>query len=399
MSDPAAAAIGRAYDVVPYDAGVQPGLSLGEVRGAAAALGFAPSAGPVLDVLDIGCGAGAQLFDAARQSAGRMVGVDASEHACSQARARGAAFGERWRILHGDAATLDLAALGRFDVIYVIGTLYIMPAVARARLLAGLAGCLKPGGVVVVTYYTGPVGLVRTQLGRLLYGHNDPGWPVGQQVAVARANLQQIADIVPAAGVAREIVVATLSAMSGSSDTILFHEALGQVFDTLATAEIEALLAPRGVVFVNYVPPAPVQAGAASRAVAQAADAWDFATGGGYRVALFGRGDAAGGRVEHPGLVWSTVLQPAPANDGVARFVDPASGAGIQTDEWAMQAVIECLIAAPRDWAGLGAAVLVWLSLRGLPAPDADAFDAAAAGLLATLWGARLACPALREVE
>ena len=198
---------------------------------------------------------------------------------------------------------------------------------------------------------------------------------------------------------AREIVVATLSAMSSSSDTILFHEALGQVFDTLATAEIEALLAPRGVVFVNYVPPAPVQAGAASRAVAQAADAWDFATGGGYRVALFGRGDAAGGRVEHPGLVWSTVLQPAPANDGVARFVDPASGAGIQTDEWAMQAVIECLIAAPRDWAGLGAAVLVWLSLRGLPAPDADAFDAAAAGLLATLWGARLARPVLREVE
>lgn len=396
MSDPAAA-IGRAYDVVPYDAGVQPGLLLAEVRGAAAALGFAPSAGPVLDVLDIGSGTGAQLFEAARQSAGRMVGVDASEHACAQARARGAAFGARWRILHGDAATLDLAALGQFDVIYVIGTLYIMPAVARARLLAGLAGCLKPGGVVVVTYYTGPVGLVRTQLGRLLHGHNDPAWPVGQQVATARANLQQIADIVPAAGMAREIVMATLSSMSGSGDTILFHEALGQVFDTLVTAEIEALLAPQGVGSVNYVPPAPVLAGAASRAMAQAADAWDFATGGGYRVALFGRGGAAGGGVMHPGLVWTTVLQPSPANGGVAFFSDPASGAGIQTDERAMQAVIESLIAAPCDWAGLGAAVRVWLSLRGLPVPDA--LDAAVAGLLATLWGARLAWPALREVD
>ena len=406
MSDPGAGA-GRTYDAVPYDGGAQAGLSLAQVRGAAAALGFAPTAGPVLDVLDVGCGVGSQLFQAAQHSAGRMVGIDASEAACAEARARGAGLGARWQILHGDAATidaggldaggldaggLDRGALGQFDVIYVIGTLYIVPALARARMLARLAGCLKPGGVVVMNYYAGLAGLARTRLGRLLHVQNDPAWPVAQQVAMARANLQSITDAVPAGGVTREIVLATLAGMGGSSDTVLFHEALGRVFDTLITADIEAVLAPEGVSFLNYIPPAPVRAGAESRAAAQAADAWDFATGGGYRVALFGRGGLAGEGVRHPGLVWTTTLEAAAPQDGVACFADPRRGVGIRTGDLALQAAVECLIAAPRDWAGLGAAVRTWLLLRGLAVPE---FDAAVAQLLMLLWRGMVARPAL----
>jgi len=117
-----AAEIGRAYDTVPYDGGAAPALGLAALRGAAAALGLEPSPGPVLDVLDIGCGAAAQLFEAAQHSQGRMVGIDASADTCARARARGAQLGERWRILHGDAASVSAEALGQFDVIYLIGT-------------------------------------------------------------------------------------------------------------------------------------------------------------------------------------------------------------------------------------------------------------------------------------
>ncbi len=375
MSD-AAAGIGRAYDAVPYDGGAQHRLSLARVRGAAAALGFVPAAGPVLDVLDVGCGTGAQLFLAAQHSAGRMVGIDASELASAQARARGAALGERWRIVHGDAATLDPAVLGRFDVIQVIGTLYILPAEARVRLLAGVAGCLKPGGIVVMNYYTGLMGLARTRLARLLHNSNDSGWTVERQVATGRANLQQIADIVPDAGVARDLVLATLSGMKDSRDTVLFHEAFGAVFDTLTTADVEAALSPHGVSFLNYMPPARVLAGAVSRAAAQAVDAWDFATGGGYRVALFGRGDGmAGAGLRHPGLVWTTSLQAAAASDDAVQFSDPALGVEVRTSDAVAQAVIARLIAGPRGWGELGAA-----GDRG-------------AELLAMLWGAGVAWP------
>ena len=308
--DPAAATSGSFYDAVPYDGGAQAALLPGRVRGAAAALGFAPgevrreagAAAP--DVLDVGCGAGAQLLAAAHTSAGRMVGIDASAQACDVARGRGAGFGARWEIHHGGDGLLDPAVLGQFDVIYVIGTLYVMPAEVRARVLAGIAACLRPGGVVAVSYYAGVSALVRTRLARLLRDQNDPAWPVSQQVATARANIRQIAAAVPPEGspqqgASRAIVQETLSSMAGYGDTVLFHEALGPVFDTLLTADVAAALAERGVGFVNCLPAVPVQAGATSRAAALAADAWDFATGGGYRLALFGR-DGGGAAV--PGL-------------------------------------------------------------------------------------------------
>lgn len=400
VSDPAAD-IGGLYDTVPYGGGAQVRLSLARVRGAAAALGFAPSVGPVLDVLDIGCGAGAQLLLAAQESSGRMVGIDASAVACAEARARGAELGERWQILHGDAALLDPpildpGVLGQFDVIYVIGTLYILPAAARGRLLAGLGACLKPGGVVVMNYYAGMVGLARTRLGRMLFAQNDPAWPVGWQLATARANLQAIADAVPEAGVARELVLSTLSSMAASTDTVLFHEALGPEFETLATAEIEAALAGGGVAFLNYLPPAPVSDGTASRAAAQAVDAWDFATGGGYRVALFGFGAAvAAGGVRHPGLVWTSTLQAAAAEDGVACFADAEHGLVFRAADPVAQAAVECLVAAPRDWAELGAATRNWLGLRALAVPEG--FEATLEALLLLLWRVTAAYPALRE--
>lgn len=391
MSD-AAAAIGRTYDVVPYDAGAHAGLSLARVRGAAAALGFSPTPGPVLDVLDIGCGTGAQLFLAAQDSIGRMVGVDASHGACARAAARGAALGERWCILTGDAAALAADGLGRFDVIYLVGTLYIMAEPARRRVLDLLAACLKPGGVAVVTYYTGLVGAARARLARVLHDSNDPAWPLPHQVAMARANLATIRATVPPYGVARDLALHVLDRMAATDDTVLFHEALGGVCDALPTAGIEAALAPPGLVFLNYMPPAPVREGAGSRAAALAVDAWDVAEGGGYRTALFvrphGAAPSAGPGPRHPALVWSTSLQPGAPRDGTPTYADPASGAAIQAQMPLAQAVIEALIAAPRDWPGLCAAVADSL---------AEGEDALV-GVVLTLWGLAAIRPEWRGV-
>ena len=411
MSDPAAsetlaAEIGSTYDAVPYDSGATEALSLARVCGAAAVLGVPPPAGGSLEVLDIGCGGGAQLLLAAQEGAARLVGIDASADACARARVRGAGLGERWRILHADAAGMDPADLGRFDVIYLLGTLYIMPPPARIRALVLLASSLKPGGVAVINYYTGVMGLVRTRLGRVLHGSNDSAWPLQQQLATARGNLQAIADVVPAQGSTREVVLAVVNSMQNGADTVLFHEALGPVYDPVHTGEVAAALAPQGLVFLNYITPISVQLAAGSAGAARTADAWDFASGGGYRTALFMRSLAEGPRsertsltgVRHEDVVWSTGLRPVVVPGAAASFEIPGRG-GMQANTPAAHAILDSLIAAPRRWSALRAAALAWLKARGETSPDGFGtdLDTAIDDLLVLMWQNDMAWPAWQQ--
>lgn len=385
VAESRAAEIGRTYDAVPYDPAGDPALSPARLRGALAAAGFAVSDAAAPDVLDIGCGTGAQLEHAARHGAGRLVGIDASAAAVAHARARGAAFGARWQVLHGDAAAIGAERLGRFDIVHMLGTLYIMPAPARAAALALAAGCLKPGGVLVVNYYTGAVGLVRARLSRLLRAANEPDWPRERQMATLRANIAALIGTVPAQGAARDLTLAMLNSMAATGDTVLFHEALGPVYEALHTGDVAAELVPHGLELANMLPPIALHPGAAAHLRARAADAWDFSTGGGYRTVLFTRPlesrPIAGAHpgLRHPALLWSSAMQPAERDGrpgfeiaGVAR-IEPAPGAA--------QAAVEALVTAPRRWAEL-----FDLAGGGDAGPAID-------DLLATVWQNRLAHP------
>lgn len=388
-----AAEIGRAYDAVPYEGGVLPALSLPALRGAAAALGLEPSPGPVLDVLDIGCGAAAQLLEASRHSPGRMVGIDASADSCARARARGAHLGERWRILHGDAASVAAEVLGQFDVIYLVGTAYVMPAPARAAALERLARCLKPGGVAVVTGYTGLHGVARSWLAGILRAANDSSLAPEAQLALARANLRVMIAMVPAQGEATPQARATLASMEAAPDAVLFHEALGQVFDPLMACALEATLAPHGLAYLNAVPPLPLVPGIPSRAAAQSADAWDFATGGGYRTMLFARPRGPGQGLRHPDVVWSATLRREPGPGGGVVYTDPARHATINGNTPSSQAQLEALCAGPGTWRHLRdtAAAL----MPSTTALDPAAFDAGLDEILLLLWRQSLVQPSL----
>jgi SAM-dependent methyltransferase len=389
-----AAEIGRAYDAVPYDAGAAPALGLPSVRGAAAALGLDPQPGPALDVLDIGCGAGAQLFLAAQQSTGRMLGLDASAEACGRARARGAALGGRWSILHGDAASVDAAALGQFDVIYLVGTVYVMPPPARMAALELVGRCLRPGGVAVVTGYTGLQGIARAGLAAILRAGNTPTLPPDGQVALARTNLRAVAGAIPDQGAAPPLARATLASMETSPDVVLFHEALGPVFDSLNVAALEAALAPHGVRFLNSSPPLALAPAAASAVLARSADALEFATGGGYRTLLFGRASGAGPGIRHPGLTWATALRRREPGAG-GGFTDGAGTASIHGHSPASLAQLEALCAGPGTWRHLRDTAAALLLRNGGTLPDPATFDASLDEILMLLWRQSLAQPIL----
>jgi cyclopropane fatty-acyl-phospholipid synthase-like methyltransferase len=108
--------------------------------------------GPNDRVLEIGCGPGLGLAEAARQAtAGRVVGLDHSETMLGQARARNAtaiAAGGVELVLGGLEKVAGLP--GPFDKIFSINVVQFLPD--RAAAFATLLGKLAPGGTVATTY-------------------------------------------------------------------------------------------------------------------------------------------------------------------------------------------------------------------------------------------------------
>ena len=142
------------YDQVPW--GEQGAFSSGldAILGIARLYG---AGGNVRDVLDLGCGGGGTLLQIADDVPGRLVGVDLSPQSCELARAQLAPHGDRARIICGDLLSLEPEDLGQFDMIYLVGVLYILPPSEHQALLVLAARCLRPGGLLIVSYYSGRI--------------------------------------------------------------------------------------------------------------------------------------------------------------------------------------------------------------------------------------------------
>jgi SAM-dependent methyltransferase len=109
-----------------------------DVHWAIAQLGLS---GPV-DVLDAGCGPGADLVTLAQALPGATIaGVEKTPHFAQEASARVAGFGPRVSVYEGDMAVLS----GAYDLIWCTGALYFLGVTEG---LKGWRAALKPGGAV-----------------------------------------------------------------------------------------------------------------------------------------------------------------------------------------------------------------------------------------------------------
>ena len=115
------AAIARAYDALVYDMGAATALDPPYVFGVGALHGCARDVSKKFDVLDLGCGTGAQLERLASQTRGLIVGVDIAPGACEAARKRLAAAGGRAQVLCRDILDIEPGNLGSFDLILHLG--------------------------------------------------------------------------------------------------------------------------------------------------------------------------------------------------------------------------------------------------------------------------------------
>lgn len=185
------ARIAAAYDRVPYDPAASPGLDPDAVLRFTGRIDDSTN----VDVLDLGCGTGAQLARTGALTSGRLVGVDLSQSACDKARERTAPVGKRCQIICADFLDLQAEDLGSFDLIYHIGVLYVTPTVVQHRLLDLIGRCLKPGGSAVISYYAGVLPLIMAGLHGVLRGAVDPEFPPETQVTAARRQIQNMAEV------------------------------------------------------------------------------------------------------------------------------------------------------------------------------------------------------------
>lgn len=201
-------------------------------------------------------------------------------------------------------------------------------------------------------------------------------------MATLRANIAALIGLVPARGLGRDLTLAMLNSMAATGDTVLFHEALGPVYEALHTGDVAAELAPHGVELANMLPPIALQPQAPAALRARAADAWDFTSGGGYRTVLFTRPLEGPAGLRHPALMWSSAMVAA-ERDGRAGF-EIAGVARMEPAPGVARAAVVALGAGPRRWA----------ELRDLAAPAGGADPGPEIDdVLTTTWQTRLAHP------
>ena len=341
------ARIAKAYDAVVYDPAPVHGLDADGLLGFAALFGAGANA---RDVLDLGCGTGVHLERLAGQLPGRLVGVDISREACARARARLAPYGDRAEVHLSDALDQTPGSLGLFDLVFVVGVLYVTPPAVQAHLLDMVAASLKPGGVAIVSYYAGAVPLLRANLHRTLRAARDPNASPHEAVATARNDLARMRSALTEPG-----AVAMLRALDQTvsmDDTILFHEVLNEAFDPCQTSSLQARLAPQGVNFIGYLGVNGLTEAGTSQARSLAADRFDFAEGG-YRYAAFMRrpGDGVTPDPRGDGLRWrSRLVRQSSTATGEAVFYNADRDLTFTLGLPLLAAFVDALVAGPASW-------------------------------------------------
>jgi SAM-dependent methyltransferase len=392
------AAIGRNYNSLVYEPQVVEAVEALEppsVLGLAAVYGCVPDAGSDFDVLDLGCGTGTQLFQAGIHSRGRLVGADISDVACQRARERCAKYGDRVEIVCANFLDLAPEALGKFDLIYCLGVIFLTPAIVQQRILDLIGQCLKPGGAVLINYYAGSLPMIRAALHRLLRASVDPALTTEETIRRARQLVEDIAAMLPPTGPHRRILLQALDHARAQTDTLFFHEALNHVFTVLDTPSLDASLGRHGAQFLNYMTPNAFGALATSRERARGVDVVDFASGGSYRYAVFGKPAGTGAvSLRSPRLRWRSrlVRTEAPGTYGAPAFYrDVATSADVQIVQSHTQAALDLLSVRGATWSEIWDGVQVRLSARGR-SPTAKA-ETYLEQDLTQLWDSRLIVP------
>ncbi|MBS0412649.1 MAG: class I SAM-dependent methyltransferase, partial [Proteobacteria bacterium] len=292
-------------------------------------------------------------------------------------------FGDRVEILNADLLDLDVEALGQFDLVYLNGVYYVAPPQVQARLLEVIGQVLRPGGVLLMSYYAGAIAELRGLLYRAFRSVTAPTDSPAAALEKARAHIPRLR-----AGIRDPLfgppMRALLDAMETYPDNVFYLEALNGSFTPCRTSDLQARLGPHGVQFITYLDAPAATRAPTAEARALEADVEDYG-GGGYRYSVFMRRAASGivPDVRAPGVAWSNALvRSEPDGEGQAVFVDVARNLNFTIRSPLTVAFLAATCGQPLDWRrGLAAA-----RLGDVAGPDPEVDEATLATDVGHLW-------------
>ena len=353
------AAIAANYDAVGYTGHRYGGLDPERLVGLASL--FGPTRWPV-DVLDLGCGDGAQLAQVADKVDGRLVGTDISGNACARARDTLKAWGDRVEIRCEDLLELDVESLGEFDLIYNIGVIYVAPIDVQKRIVEVIGRCLKPGGLAVVSYYAGSRAAINATLNALLVATVSDMNDYATAVTHVRRQLKDLKEMATDA-VVRDVI----DSVERKSDVVLFHESLNHGLRPLNTTELEQQFRNWNVEFAAYLFPNGTLERQTSVERAVAAGVYDL-MGGAYHYALFCKQSMErGATLDAPGTLFGTELRETEKqlSDGV-KFSQSNGVATLHNE--ASIAVLRSMMDQPLSWSDINSLIAQSIGSRQLRA-------------------------------
>jgi SAM-dependent methyltransferase/methyltransferase-like protein len=323
-------------------------------------------------VLELGCASGANLVPlAARCPEAVFEGVDLSPRHVDEAQALVRALGLRnVAFRQGDIAALDLA--GReFDYIVCHGVFSWVPPAVQEAVFRLCAAHLSPQGVAYVSYNVLPGWRLSLIVRDLCRPFAVAGVPPQQQIARARAALEQAARAVEDGSAFGRALRDEVQRSARMDDTHFQGEYLAADNDPCHFHEFTARAATHGLAYLGDAgagDPLPETLGPERAAAVGAfatgsglspAQAMDFATGRIFRRSMLVRAAAVGAGA--PGV-------PAPGADALARLhgacaLQPAGSTGgafvfrhdatqIQTNDPVVASVLRQLGAAYPDTLG-----------------------------------------------
>lgn len=221
------------YDETPYVSNSFPQSAPGTLAAVAHLFGLQPPAVATARVLEIGCAAGGNIVPfAATHPDAEVVGIDLSEVQIEAGRDRVQALGiENLRLIAGDIARMDLAALGRFDYIVAHGVYSWVPDEVAEALLAAVRTGLTADGVAYLSYNVYPGWKTKEVVRDAMLLAAGAGQAPEDKVRQARGMADFLAEVAPAEGVLAAILAEWRAADEGFGDSYLLHDEL-ETFNT-----------------------------------------------------------------------------------------------------------------------------------------------------------------------
>ncbi|MEO8690345.1 MAG: methyltransferase regulatory domain-containing protein [Solirubrobacteraceae bacterium] len=248
-----------AYDETPYA-----NLPFAQTRPAVLATvatlhGLTPPDPREARVLELGCGAGANLAGIAAADPGvRAVGVDLAPTAVDVASATAAAAGlDNVAFDVADVLALTEGELGEFDYVIVHGLYAWAPEPVREAVLAACRSHLSPHGIAYLSYTAHPGGHMRQMLREMAQWHaRDLQEPLARADR-ARGLFALLDRLGESEGPSfyAGVVGEDVHALASAPDSMLVHDLLGPTYEPVWFTAFAAAIARHGMAYVGDASP------------------------------------------------------------------------------------------------------------------------------------------------